>query len=275
MIRRNILDLSRIACHNLLVSFVNSAQDNQVHPHDILLILASGQFDEELSKHSKAHMPGYTTGHQFEQFITKTDQKFMKWYFEESGFIIDTLDLHKVNIDEGLEQHVAIKMESMIYLSFWESDMTLMILYQLTRLSNGQRYDWFWRDKLSKSVSRNEFFRKQIKKQIKDRHPDLYDFYTSTVISQVRNAIAHSQLAPLNNNIKLLNYSTDPNKYSEICLLDYSEWERLICSTLAFRGSLVSILNDIGKGAIAVLSEGKFTVEVDAGNGPERVAFRL
>lgn len=274
MIRRQKIHQARIGIENTVVEFVNAAIKNQKSQNDIILILLSGQYDRELAEQSDAHMPGYTIGHQFEQFSSQSDQKFMKWYFEESGYVTDG-ELPVVNVSEGLDHHVAIKLESMIYLSFWESDITLMILYQLTRLAKGENYDWFWREELAKSVSRNEFFRKKIKNQIKENFPALYIFLDLNVISQVRNAIAHSQLAPLNNNIKLLNYSKDPKKFSETILLDYEEWERLICSTLAFRGSLVSILNDMGKQAKATFPSSQFNVEIDEGNGPVKVAFSI
>lgn len=273
MIRRSILEQRLIATYNIVTNFVNLAIENQANPNDILLILTCGQYDYKNGSNSDSELSSYVVGHLFERFNNKTSQEFMKWHFNESGFVIDG-ELPKVDISMGGEHHVALTIESMIYLSFWESEMTMMILYQLSRLSNGEPYDWHWRIKLDGAKSRNEFFRKNIKNMVKEQIK-LYELLNSIAISQVRNAIAHSQLAPLNNNIKLLNYSTDPSKYSNLNLITYEYWEELICSTIAFRGALVSNINDINRGAVQQFTSRKFNVTIESSKGPIRGSFPI
>lgn len=273
MIRRSILEQCRIGTYNTITDFVNLAIENQANPNDILLILTCGQYDSEHASNSNSELSGYVVGHLFERFSNKTSQEFLKWHFNDSGFVIEG-ELPKVDISAGAEHHVAITIESMIYLSFWESEMTLMILYQLSRLSNGEPYDWHWRNKLDGTRSRNEFFRKRIKNKIKEQ-TEFYELLDSIAISQIRNAIAHSQLAPLNNKIKLLNYSPDPKKYSPLNLISYEYWEKLICSTIAFRGALISILNDISRTASNQFESGKFNVTIETPEGSIRGSFPL
>lgn len=263
------MNLSNITYNSIVENFINQAIDNQTHPNEFLLVLASGQFDKEIAENEENPLKGYTTGNLFEKFSTRHDDKFLKWYIEESGFILDD-QLPTVELD-NLDHQVSLKIESMIYLSFWESDITQMLLYQLARLANKERYDWQWRELLGSYSSRSKFFREEIKKRAKKFDSELYDFFDQKVKNQIRNAIAHSQFAPLINNIKLLNYQRD--QYSMICLIDYEEWESLICATLAFRQSLFMGLNEHLKMALAQFPTGKFTVELATEHEGERGLF--
>jgi len=94
-------------------------------------------------------------------------------------------------------------------------------------------------------------------------------------VGQVRNAIAHSQLAPLNNEIKLLNYSEDPKKYSPKINIQYSEWEEMICATLSFRARLVSSLNDLIKMNKDNFPNNKFNTEITIENKTVKASFKF
>ena len=259
MIRRQILDFKRIECTNSIIDLIHSAIDNQSNPNDFLLILASGQFNKDIASEKKSFLEGFTTGHLYEQFSNKSDERFYKWFFEKSGYVID--DVLPRFDTKSLDHQVALQIESKIYLAYWESDITLHILYQLARLSNRKPYDWLWRYKFSKFTSRGGFFRKEIKNEIQSAHPDLYAFFDNYVVSQVRNAIAHSQVAPLTNEIKLLNFRKN-NKYTPHCLLKYAEWEELICATLAFRSVIVDQMNQHGKMARLQFPDRKFMIQI-------------
>lgn len=275
MIRKHTRDYSYLLHSNLVEDLINLSIKNQAHKNDILLVLTCGQYDEDEAKVSKFHVPGYITGFQFERYSTISTTRFIKWYCEESGFVINEDDLPKMDVRGDMLIRASIGVESMIYLSFWENDITLMKLYQLSRLATGQRYDWHWREKLLNTKNRNEFFRKDIKNIIKDVSPNLYDFYDKYVVGQVRNAIAHSQLAPLNNEIKLLNYSEDPKKYSPKINIQYSEWEEMICATLSFRARLVSSLNDLIKMNKDNFPNNKFNTEITIEDKTVKASFKF
>ncbi|MBI1287503.1 MAG: hypothetical protein GC178_07975 [Flavobacteriales bacterium] len=269
MLSRTKLNPFVIEWTNIVREFVNQAIDNQIHPNDVALIIKCGLYlgDEKKSEFSKVSQ-GFVTGMGFEQFAEKSNSMLLRWYLNDSPF--GNSENQELNFDPSNETfHVSIRIETLFYLSFWESDTTLHILYQLVRLASGKRYDWYWRQKFDSITSRQKFFREHIKNPLKKLNKSLYHNLDSVVRNQIRNAIAHSQFVLLPNSIKLLNHSENPKHYAPEVLIGYSEWEKIIYSTVAFRNELVSVLNKLDKGykADSVSGNGKFSTEIEKEDG--------
>mgnify|MGYP001552238551 CR=1 FL=1 len=76
----------------------------------------------------------------------------------------------------------------------------------------------------------------------------MFEFLDATVIRQIRNAIAHSQYCILNNDIKYLNYSDNPQKNATIMLLKHEQWEDISHGTIVFRNELTRVFNEYFNG---------------------------
>jgi hypothetical protein len=126
-----------------------------------------------------------------------------------------------------------IQLEMLIYLKIWEGETFLKKFYQLSRLINGQDYDWHlnisYGKKIFGSMERSEII-KQLKENLQKKFPDLFEIINRIHKSQIRNAIAHSQYAMVGRTIMLNNQRKD--KLNSISSLKFDEWVEIFHDTI-------------------------------------------
>lgn len=159
-------------------------------------------------------------------FAETTFYKFIDWYRHE--FLFDEQKSGKlanegVNMEE-LEER-SIQFEQYIYLRFWESDFQLKQYYQLSSLALGEFYDWFLHIPIhDREGSKHDVIRKQIRDRLKTVCPKFYQLVKDNYLTQIRNAIGHSNYYFLGRGIKLLNYSSDTKAHAPLQSMSYDDW---------------------------------------------------
>ncbi len=240
MIYRDIIAKKVEIVRPLVCNLIEKALQNQTHDSDFLLLLTNGHYDEFFLQYNKSP---YAIGGDVDYTAAQSFSKYIKWYVESETFAMP----NKIEInypDPGLEKlKISVHNEKGIYLRYWEADLTLRLLYQISRLCNSKAYDWHWRAKLDAQRSRINFLKNDIIEALANVNPAMTEFLNNTIIRQIRNAIAHSQYCLLNNDIKYLNYSKDAKKKAGLMLLKYNEWEDIIHNTVVFNSEMTRALN--------------------------------
>ena len=239
----------------LVQHFAEIAYKNQTHHQDFFLILINAYYLEELEK-------PYVFGTDWSIIGDKSFSAYIKWYTTNPTFKKNTKEKLDYTSPDFELYKISTHTEKSIYLRYWEADTTLQYLYQMVRLCNGLHFDWKWKQKIGEYRNRQEFFRKEIRNPIKNIDKDIYDFFKTTTIAQIRNAIAHSQYCLLNNEIKYLNYSKDAQKYSSLMLLSYEDWADIIHNTLVFRNELIHVFNKMNKGYIELKTKSPLELRI-------------
>jgi len=153
-------------------------------------------------------------------------------------------------IDEirGLEKSEAytVQHEMLIYLKIWEMDAFIKKLYQLTRLTNGQEYDWHFsisesnRDQKA-TGTRDKIMREKVRNALEKDFPKIYTTIKNAYKSQLRNSIAHSKYSIHGRYIHLNNYiKEDPA--SQISVVSFDEWIDIFHDTLVFYTQISRIM---------------------------------
>ena len=198
-----------------------TAFKNQKYDTDILIVLIHGFYDDthreffeknrlSLYTFGPAHV-GYSldTFYEFFHFyrtITVSKKKFLK-------------ALKKADTKERFEhqERLNINLELLIYLKFWESDLLLRQLYNLTNLASGKHYEWDF-----KVVhGRQSLIRKHIQTPLKIICPKFYALIEETYSAQIRNAVAHSKYYLLGRSLQLANSDPKNNLFN----IPFDEWE--------------------------------------------------
>src|SRR5690625_996205 len=220
------------------------AYKNQTHPQDLLLVDQHGFFDEMLAKpevKARHNLSPYVLGPGFIGHSDSTHYEFIDWYRQNHTFNKEEYE-NKKKEDPNFEkaERLSIHIELLIYLKFWEADLNLKRLYQLTRLCRGENYDWLFElPKDPREGSRHEVIRIQIRDSIKDICPKFYQLIKSIYIPQLRNAIAHSQFAFFGKIIDLLNYSENPKAYCPKKAINMDEWDEIFHKTILMHNELI------------------------------------
>lgn len=123
-----------------------AASKNQTHPQDVLLIDQHGSYDEMLADprvRGKHKVSPYVIGPHFVGFAEHTFYEFIDFY-RQSHMLDKAAFDELVKTDEDAQKHetLSLQLEQSIYLRFWESDLILKQLYQLSSLATGEAYDW-------------------------------------------------------------------------------------------------------------------------------------
>lgn len=227
MIFQNIIKKQHPKIEKAISTLFQKAEKNQTHPHDILLVITHGFQNDKYGK-SMIVGPG-EVGH-----AERTQFEFYDWYRQSHMVDINEFDKEKEEKEElKYAERISINLEKSLYLRFWESDMLIKIMKQLVNLANGNAYDFYLNiPKHNRDGSKQEIIRKQIRDEAKDICPDFYDIVKDTYLTQLRNAIAHSQYYISEKNIVYLNYSKDKKAYCPINSLNFKEWAKYIHNTL-------------------------------------------
>lgn len=210
------------------------AQANQTHPQDLLLVDQHGFQNERLAGHRVAGRPRvspYMLGPDLIGFAERTFYKFIDWY-RKSHRVPDRAEFEKQlagDPQQQIHEDLFLQIEQGIYLRFWESDLILKRLHQLSSLCVGEPYDWFLK---IPGHPRGRIIREGIRDRLKGVCPAFYALVKENYKSQVRNAIAHSQYLIVGRQITFLNHSENPTDYAPLRGMCFGEWYTMFHTTL-------------------------------------------
>lgn len=244
MIVAELLEENNPAVREAIDELFAAAESNQTHEQDIFLVDQHGFYQELLAQpevREEHELSPYVIGPDYVGHAEATSYEFINWYRQSHR--VDRDGLQESLGDEEFEQHerLMLEIEKNIYLKFWESDLILKRLYQLSRLVNGESYDWHFyispdpRD----GPSKHEIIRKEVRDEVEEECPSFYSVVKDNYKTQIRNAIAHSQYAFLGRSIHYLNYSEDPKAHCPIRAMPFDEWYDLFSNTILLHNELI------------------------------------
>lgn len=226
------------------------AFEKQSHRGDLLLWNENGFSSEQNGQEPPAYLIGPSlyghSEHTHYQFIDEyrrnpckyTSKEFLEIYNQSKG----TKQMASIKLSE----EISISMEMLIYLKFWEADMTIKKFYQLVGILQGKPYDWNF--KLAKSNRDNDgvtgkrcvVIREMIRDPLKAISPTLYSWIKDTYKTQIRNAIAHSNYYFSARSIGLLNYFPSDG-YSNLKTIAFEDWTEIFHNTLVLHNQYVRL----------------------------------
>lgn len=227
----------------------DAAFKNQKIDTDLLLVIIHGYYDvkhiefhirEKLSPYvfGPEHI-GYSLGAFYDFFHSYRTTATSKKKFEK--LLKDPKTKEAVEHQEGL----AMNIELLIYLKFWESDLLLRQLYNLVNLASGRYYDWSFvppdltkkNNDSSGKFSRRPFIRNHIQAPMEVICPKFHKLVKDNYSAQIRNAIAHSKYYFLGRNLHLAN--KEENKFYELTHIPFADWEIRFHKTLLFYNYII------------------------------------
>jgi hypothetical protein len=281
MIFQDILNEKNRSLQPEFNKLLELCEKNQTHYGDLLLVHQNGFYNPEVytwnnipEKLSPYMMGPGSEGHSENthyEFIGKyitsnTLQQSSKDYLDSVKF-----DSNKIKQIKELEAEEAysIQQEMLIYLKIWESDAFIKSFYQLSRIANGESYDWHFKIKENPSDtnaigSRGEIIRNFIRDRFKPILPELYNSFEISYKSQVRNAIAHSQYIALGRHITLNNFDRQ-SKYNTLPSVSYDDWINMFHETILIYSLYNGLLTAIAKHYhhIAAINDNLFEVRIN------------
>jgi len=216
-----------------------SAFKNQTHPQDLLLLMENGFIvNRDIQPIKGVKLSPYVVGPDSEGWSARTQYEFYHSYRQNvnehrAEFIQEA---SKMGSMENKVEYSSMHIELMIYIKFWEAEKILKTLYQLSRLSRGLDYDWEFKVDQYKD-GRQGLIRDEIRDSVKAVIPTFYNLVKDIYMSQVRNAIAHSQFAFIGRNLNLNNKHL--SKFYTLRNLTFEEWEVIIHKVILFYNELI------------------------------------
>lgn len=247
MIFNKTLDARHPAIKEAVTELFDAAFKNQTHEQDLLLILEHGFYE------AKNDGTVFNGGMRFSPFVIgpkdigyslQTNFEFYNWY--RTSHLVDKEEFDRKKEEPEVQEFekTTIHLEKMVYLKFWESDMMLKELYQLTELAIGKPYDWYLNIPTNpKEGSKQELIREEIRDKIISVCPKFYSLIKENYKSQLRNAIAHSQYGFMGRTVQYLNFSKDKNAHCPISHLPFEDWSNCFHDTLLLYNDIISGLN--------------------------------
>ncbi len=249
MIIAELLEEKKTAVREGINELFAAAESNQTHEQDILLVDQHGFYQDLLAQSDVREKHGrspYVIGPNFVGHAERTAYEFIDWYRQSHW--IDRDGLEESLGDEEFEHHerLMLDIEKGIYLKFWESDLILKKLYQLSRLVNGEAYDWHFEISPDprKGPKKHEVIREEIRDDVKEECPKFYSVVKENYRTQIRNAIAHSQYAFLGRSIRYLNYSEDPKVHCPLEGMSFDGWYDLFSTTILIHNELIRAFSE-------------------------------
>jgi len=256
------------------------AISNQKHEGDLLLLHINGSYEPsilEWNSHSSEKLSPYVIGPREEGNSEHTHYKFIDHY--RQNYIVnishvDYLKEHEYSPEksESIDQltdleELTIQLEMLVYLKFWEADMTIKKLYQFVRILSGESYDWHFkvsetgRD-TSSTGKRQDIIRLKIRDKVQPISSILFDAIKLAYKTQIRNSIAHSNYSFHGRHIHPNNYiKTD--QAAQIQALGFDEWIDMFHTTLMLHNELIRLSEKINKYYAGVALEGdKISVQI-------------
>lgn len=264
----------------------NTALKNQDYPTDLLLVHINGFYNSEIDKCnevSEKKFNPHVIGPGPEGHAEDTHYRFINNYrhsyiYKETypAFLklIEDYKADNGKYDELINlEELSIQLEMLVYLKLWESDSIIKKFYQLAKLLNGERYDWYFkiadssRDTDSTGV-RHEIIRKLIRDGISAICPVLSDTIRNTYKSQIRNTIAHSKFHFLGRSI-LLNTYIEKDEASQLKSLTFDDWYEIFHNTLMIQNQYIGLDTRINRhfGGEALKNENTLPIRITEKSG--------
>lgn len=246
MIFKETLDKYQMEVDEALDELFEAVKTNQTHEQDLLLIEINGFYEEkhndpEIKK--RHNLSPFVFGPQgWIYFADITQYRYFDfWRRNISGqtrneFFND----FNANPDKEIQYDITLQQELMIYLKFWESDRMLKKIYHLTNLALGNNYDWFFN--ISKDDSRHVIIREKIREPLKKICPKYYQLVKDIYLSQIRNAVAHSQFYITKQKLGFCNY--DPDNHAPLSQIDFEDWEIRFHKQILYYNGLIKRFNE-------------------------------
>jgi hypothetical protein len=215
---------------------------NQRNDTDLLLVFQNAlknNHPEETLK--RLNITNFQIGPDFIGFRYNSFYKFINAYRDKVFKKTDQkAELEKDPFERDYIYHNLIEQELLIYLKFWESDLILRRLYNLTRLARGEEYEWIYDQSFFNA--RRKLVKEEIQKDLDRISPKFNALIEEIYSRQIRNAIAHSQYYLLYDSINLTN--KDENPHYILGSISYDDWEILFHKTILFYNYLISNTNE-------------------------------
>jgi hypothetical protein len=245
--------------YNLIVEeavdeLFDAAYKNQEQKTDLLLVLENALKNNYPIETLKRHkLTPYQIGLDEIGFRYNSFYKFINQY-RDKIFSKDELatELLKDHFDKDYAFHYFIEQELLIYLKFWETDLILRKLYNISRLIQGLDYVWDYDQNFFNN--RRKVIRDEIQTNIEEHAPKFCQLLDDIYNRQLRNAIGHSQYYLIYDTISLTN--KDQDKYYQLNSISYDDWEIIFHKTILFYNHLIRCTNEYSKRYID-LADGK------------------
>jgi len=175
---------------NSIEEVFSTAFQNQTHEQDLLLVDQHGFYNEvfDQPKVKERHkLSPYVIGPDFIGFSENTQYEFINWY--RTSHLVGKKEFEKAikaDTDVIKEEQMSIHIEKSIYLKFWESDLILKKLFQLSLLSSGLPYDWHITIPTKpREGSKHEIVRTNIRDKVKTIAPNFYNLINDNYKYQI------------------------------------------------------------------------------------------
>ena len=223
-----------------------AAWTNQSHPQDMLLVDQHGFYDKMLAK---AQENPYVIGPDEIGFGEDTFYRFIDWYRQSHSCDKAKFE-EQVENDEDMQsqEELIVQIEQSIYLRFWEAASLLKQYCHLAALACRKPYSWRLKiPDYSRQSSKSDVIRKKIRDRVKHTCPLFYALVKSNYISQVRNAIAHSQFYIMDRSISFLNYSKNPKAPASLKRMSFDQWYRTFHTMLLLHNETIRAFSQYRK----------------------------
>jgi hypothetical protein len=256
MIFPDLLDQFSQELHKEFQNIFKTCLKNQNHFGDLLIWRENGWYNEYLEKvlpNNGRKFSPYVIGPGSEGHSEYTHFEFINEY-RQSNVVDFSLNDYLESIKYTPEKREAIdklvsyestsiQIEMLIYLKFWEADLIIKKLYELTRIISGESYDWNFRINETNrdnngTGTRQEIIRKKVRTKVKAESPLLSNWITKMYKTQIRNSIAHSNYSMLGRNIQLNNYiKEDPA--SQLHKISFDDWHEIFHRLLILHNEMI------------------------------------
>ncbi|MPM16457.1 hypothetical protein SDC9_62837 [bioreactor metagenome] len=267
---------------------------NQAHIGDSIIWKENGFYQElfkDFTSEGKKFSP-YVIGPGIEGISDMTHYDFINQYrhsnisnltFEEYLKNVEYSSERQKEIDEIVQfESMSVQIEMLIYLKLWEADLMIKRLYNLTRIVNGEPFDWHFkilessRDSVG-TGTRQDIIRKKVRDKLRKRQPVLSDWITNAYKTQIRNSIAHSNYSISGRTISLNNYIKD-DPASQMHGISFDEWHDIFHKSLLLHNQLIWLANKINDFYAAKYLQGEKiiiqTPKIDDYNNIHELTYR-
>ena len=227
--------------------FFKKAQENQKNENDILLVYIHAFQDNQRKKSLQKiniNVSEYGFGPSHVGLCTNRLYEFFDVYrhqIESKKKFTKELKTKKEQTE--LRERIAVDIELLIYLKFWESDFILKRLYNLTNLILSKDYEWDFDE--NKFWKKRNLIRREIQQPIKLISPLFHSLIEETYSAQIRNAVAHTKYFFQGRYLKLANKKD--NKHYILYSIPFDEWEIRFHKVLLLYNHLMGNFNMINR----------------------------
>ena len=264
MLFRELLDNYSATVQDALDELFSAIKANQTHEQDLLLIEVNGFYvpeyaDPNVRMNMKLSPFVFGPGG-WEDQADQTQYRFFDAYRRQmiNGSREKYLEDFSSNKEKQMLHDLTIQVELMVYLKFWESDRIIKKLYQMSNLALGRNYDWHFT--VDKDDSRQEIIRLQIRDPLKDVTPKYYQLIKDIYLSQIRNAVAHSQFYITPGGLGFTN--TDEKNHAPLYQMKFDDWEHRFHKLILLYNGLIGKFNSIRSEYVKEQEDKEFGLQI-------------